>query len=60
MESFLVAVNAVIPFFCYLALGYTMKIKYSMEMNGQYAFDCSTEILASSKKDEVLGIVAKD
>lgn len=27
MESFLVAVNAVIPFFCYLALGYTMKIK---------------------------------
>ena len=24
---FLVAVNAVIPFFCYLALGYTMKIK---------------------------------
>ena len=28
----------------------------SMEMNGEYAFDCSTEILASSKKDEVLGI----
>ena len=27
MESFLVAVNAVIPFFCYLALGYTMKIR---------------------------------
>jgi len=27
-----------------------------MEMNGEYAFDCSTEILASSKKDEVLGI----
>ena len=27
MESFLVAVNVVIPFFCYLALGYTMKIK---------------------------------
>ena len=37
-----------------------LKIKYSMEMNGQYAFDCSTEILASSKKDEVLGIVVKD
>ena len=27
MESFLVAVNAVIPFFCFLALGYTMKIR---------------------------------
>ena len=27
MESFLVAVNAVIPFFCYLAIGYTMKIR---------------------------------
>lgn len=37
-----------------------LKIKYSMEMNGQYAFDCSAEILASSKKDEVLGIVVKD
>ena len=33
-----------------------LRIKYSMEMNGEYAFDCSTEILASSKKDEVLGI----
>ena len=32
-----------------------LRIKYSMEMNGEYAFDCSTEILASSKKDEVLG-----
>ena len=27
-----------------------------MEMNGEYAFDCNTEILASSRKEEVLGI----
>ena len=33
-----------------------LKINYSMEMNGEYAFDCRTEILASSKKEEVLGI----
>ena len=33
-----------------------LRIKYSMEMNGEYAFDCNTEILASSRKEEVLGI----
>ena len=33
-----------------------LRIKYSMEMNGEYAFDCDTEILASSRKEEVLGI----
>lgn len=27
MESFFVAVNAVIPFLCYVAFGYTMKVK---------------------------------
>lgn len=27
MESFLVAINAVIPFLCYIAFGYTMKAK---------------------------------
>ncbi|MCI8511601.1 MAG: AEC family transporter [Lachnospiraceae bacterium] len=27
MESFFVAVNAVIPFFCYIAFGYVMKLK---------------------------------
>ena len=32
-----------------------LRIKYSMEMNGEYAFDCDTEILASSRKEEVLG-----
>ena len=31
-----------------------------MEMNGQYAFDCSTGDLGIFKKDEVLGIVVKD
>ena len=33
-----------------------LRIKYSMQMNGEYAFDCNTEILASSRKEEVLGI----
>ena len=27
MESFLVAVNAVVPFLCYITFGYVMKIK---------------------------------
>ena len=27
MESFLVAMNAVIPFLCYISFGYAMKVK---------------------------------
>ena len=27
MESFLIAVNAVVPFLCYISLGFVMKIR---------------------------------